>query len=193
MPSPSSTTRSRPRAAAAVPHRAPSPRNRVFAAIDFETADPWRDSACSVAVVRVEGEKIVHREHHLIRPPRREFKFSYLHGITWDMVARAPTFDKVWEQVMPCLEGVEFLAAHNAPFDRSVLRACCEARDLEQPTLDFKCSVRLARQTWNLQSARLPEVCKYLGIPLEHHNAASDAEACARIVLAAVKAGGALP
>jgi DNA polymerase-3 subunit epsilon len=31
----------------------------------------------------------------------------------------------------------------------------------------------------------LPNVCSYLGIPLDHHNAASDAEACARIVLAA--------
>jgi DNA polymerase III subunit epsilon len=184
MPSSSSARPARPKASGA----------RVFAAIDFETADAWRDSACSVAVVRVEGQRIVHREHHLIRPPRQEFRFSGLHGITWAMVERAPTFDQVWARLVPCLEGVEFLAAHNAPFDRSVLKACCEARRMEVPSLDFACSVRLARQTWGLQKATLPVVCQFLSIPLEkHHDAAADAEACARIVLAAAKAGGALP
>ena len=185
MPTPSSAA-----------HRARSkaPGARVFAAIDFETADYWRDSACSVAVVRVEGERIVHREHHFIRPPRREFRFSSLHGITWEQVEREPAFDTVWKRLEPCLEGVEFLAAHNASFDRSVLKACCEARRVEVPALDFTCSVRLAKQTWGLQKATLPVVCQFLSIPLEkHHDAAADAEACARIVLAAVKAGGALP
>jgi DNA polymerase-3 subunit epsilon len=47
--------------------------------------------------------------------------------------------------------------------------------------------VKLARQTWRLYPTKLPNVCNYLGIPLDHHNAASDAEACARIVLAARK------
>jgi len=32
----------------------------------------------------------------------------------------------------------------------------------------------------------LPDVCRHLGLPLQHHNALSDAEACANIVLAAV-------
>ena len=44
-----------------------------FVAIDFETADYQRDSACAVALVRVESGKIVAREHRLIRPPRRTF------------------------------------------------------------------------------------------------------------------------
>ena len=61
----------------------------VFAAIDFETADYGRDSACAVAVVRVERSEIVDRVRYLIRPPRRHFVFSYLHGITWDDVVDA--------------------------------------------------------------------------------------------------------
>jgi DNA polymerase III subunit epsilon len=32
-------------------------------------------------------------------------------------------------------------------------------------------------------------VCRYLRIPLRHHDAASDAEACARIVIAAFESG----
>jgi DNA polymerase III epsilon subunit-like protein len=49
----------------------------TFVAIDFETADYGRDSACAVAVVRVEGLAIVDRAHYYIRPPRSRFVFSY--------------------------------------------------------------------------------------------------------------------
>ena len=66
----------------------------AFAAIDFETADYEPDSACAVAVVHVVGKCIVKRSHHLIRPPRRDFVFSDLHGITWRDVANAPTFSE---------------------------------------------------------------------------------------------------
>jgi DNA polymerase III subunit epsilon len=78
-----------------------------------------------------------------------------------------------------------FLAAHNAPFDRSVLHACCEMSGLKPTTVPFLCTVALARKEWNIFPTKLPLVCSHLGIPLDHHNAASDAEACARIVLAA--------
>src|SRR5215471_4837988 len=97
----------------------------TFAAIDFETADYGRDSACAVAVVRVEGHAIVDRAFYYIRPPRRHFVFSYLHGIAWSDVVDAPTFRHVWPALSTKLAGVEFLAAHNASFDRSVLHACC--------------------------------------------------------------------
>jgi DNA polymerase-3 subunit epsilon len=51
--------------------------------------------------------------------------------------------------------------------------------------------VRLARQTWDLFPTKLNDVCDYLGITLKHHHAASDAEACALIVIAAHQGGGA--
>lgn len=167
--------------------RLPQRRRRRFVAIDFETADYGRDSACAVALVRVEGEEIVDRRYHLIRPPRREFVFSDLHGITWRQVESAPAFRELWPQLTSVLRDVEFLAAHNAPFDRSVLNACCAAAGLAPPTIPFLCTVRLARETWSLYPTKLPNVCGHLGIPLNHHHAASDAEACARIVMAAGK------
>ncbi len=67
----------------------------TFVAIDFETADTGRDSACAVGVVRVEAGRVVRREHRLIRPPRRTFQFTYLHGISWRDVEREGTFDDV--------------------------------------------------------------------------------------------------
>jgi DNA polymerase-3 subunit epsilon len=162
----------------------------TFVAIDFETATQARDSACSVALVRVEHDEIVRRETRLIRPPRREFEFTYLHGISWNDVAMAPTFSEVWPTLVPMLEGAEFLAAHWATFDEGVLRACCTAARLRPPALPFECTVEWARRAWRLRTAKLPVVCAHLGLRLDHHEAGSDAQACARIMIAARRACG---
>jgi DNA polymerase-3 subunit epsilon len=160
-------------------------RGPTFVALDFETADYSHDSACALGLVRVENHRIVRRTYHLIRPPRKRFVFTYLHGITWEDVAGQPTFADLWPSLTPFLEEVDFLAAHNASFDRSVLHKCCAVAGLESPRVPFRCTVQLARQTWNIYPTKLNNVCDHLGIDLKHHHAASDAEACALIVIAA--------
>ena len=162
----------------------------TFVALDFETADPMRDSACALALVRVEGGRIVARETRLFRPPRREFWFTHIHGITWRMVEGKEPFAEAWPGMEPMLEGAEFLAAHNAVFDRSVMRACCERAGLGEPPASWLCTVKLARRVWGIHPTKLPDVCGRLDIPLRHHDAGSDAEACARIVLRAMEEGG---
>jgi DNA polymerase III subunit epsilon len=161
----------------------------TFVALDFETADPMRDSACALALVRVEGSRIVARETRLLRPPRREFWFTHIHGITWRMVEGEAPFGDAWPAMEPLLEGADFLAAHNAVFDRSVMRACCERAGLAAPPSPYLCTVKLARRVWSIHPTRLPDVCHRLDIPLRHHDAASDAEACARIVIRAMEDG----
>ena len=158
---------------------------RSFVAIDFETADNGRDSACAVALVKAVDDQIVERAAFLIRPPRQRFLFTSIHGITWQQVARERTFGELWPEISAMLKGADFLAAHNAPFDKGVLNACCRAAGVVAPDLPFTCTVRLARATWQLYPTKLPDVCRYLKIPLNHHDALSDAEACARIVLSA--------
>ena len=165
----------------------------TFAALDFETAHHARDSACALAVIRVEAGEIVAREVRLIRPPRRErFLFTEIHGITPADVARAPRFAEVWPRFTPLLEGVDFLAAHNAAFDRGVLGASLARVGLPPPTAPFLCTVRLARAAFQIFPTKLPDVCRQLKIPLQHHDPASDAEACARIVIQAAAAGAEL-
>jgi DNA polymerase-3 subunit epsilon len=161
------------------------PPHSAFVALDFETADHGPDSACAVGLVRVEGGQVVHKEALLIRPPRPRILFTGVHGISWPMVASEPVFAEVWPRLMPLLDGAGFLAAHNAPFDRRVLRACCEAAGLPVPELPFVCTVQLSRKRWGLKPNDLRSVCRRLGIGLIHHHAGSDAEACARIVIAA--------
>lgn len=156
-----------------------------FVALDFETADYQSDSACALAMIRVENNEIVARRVCLIRPPRPRIVFTHIHGITWAHVESQPTFAEHWPQLTELLEGVDFLAAHNARFDERVLLTCCFAAEIVPPMLPFVCTVQLARRAWGLRYANLPAVCQHLNLPLRHHCAESDAEACARIVLAA--------
>lgn len=160
-----------------------------FAAIDFETADNGADSACSVAVVVVRDGKVERTFNRLIRPPRERMLFTHIHGLTWDDVREQPTFLGLWPELAAVIDGVDFLAAHNAPFDRRVLATSCYAYGLPSPLTPFLCTVQVARDMWNLRPTKLPDVCRYLCLPLNHHDALSDATACANIVLAALAEG----
>jgi DNA polymerase-3 subunit epsilon len=162
----------------------------TFTAIDFETATREPDSACAIGLVRVENGVIVRRESRLIRPPphAREFEFTWLHAIAWEHVASAPAFEEIWPLIRDLCEGVDYVAAHNASFDEGVLRASCAGARLPTPLprgVGFECTVGVARRVWGIYPTRLDVVAARLGVPLRHHDAASDAEACAQIVLRA--------
>jgi DNA polymerase III subunit epsilon len=163
------------------------PRDRTFVAIDFETADYPPESACAVGLVRVEHGCVVDCISVLMRPPRPWVRFTHIHGITWEMVRGEPSFAEVWPQLLPMLDGAELLVAHNAGFDRGVLEACCRRAGLAPPDLPFGCTVRMARSAWKERRNDLASVSARLGISLKHHDALSDALACARIAIAAGK------
>lgn len=164
-------------------------RTPTFAAIDFETADYGRDSACALSIVLVEGNKITGQETFLIRPPRKQFIFTYIHGITWADVEGMPDFRGHWPGIAGFLEKAEFLVAHNSGFDRRVMQACCERYGLQPPAHPYLCTMRLARRAWEIYPTKLSDVCARLEIPLKHHDAASDALAAAKIALRALKTG----
>ncbi len=157
-----------------------------FVAIDFETADYGADSACSVGLVKVVNGKIVDEMLRLIKPPRQDFKFTYIHGLTWNDVRTAPTFAQVWPELFSFIRGSSFLIAHNASFDRKVLTSCCEAAGIADAIPEFKCTVQVARKLLNISPAKLSNVCEVLDIELTHHEALSDARACAKIMIHAL-------
>ena len=162
----------------------------TFVAIDFEIANPRWDSACAVGLAAGCGGRVVASRSYLIRPPTRRFTFTRVHGLRWEDVRDAPTFGDLWPALRAWIGAAEFVAAHNASFDWSVLRACCARYRLRAPRAPATtCTVELARAHWGVHPAALPNVCRLLRIPLRHHDAGSDAEACARIVVAAEAAG----
>jgi DNA polymerase-3 subunit epsilon len=158
-------------------------------AIDFETADYGADSACALGIVSIENGEIVKAAARLIKPPRRQFVFTYIHGITWNDVKSAPGFGEVWDEFSEHWRDADYLVAHNAPFDRKVLYACCSKDGLAKPDTPFLCTVRIARAHWQFKPANLAYVSEQLGISLKHHDAESDARACAAIAAQAVREG----
>jgi len=167
----------------------PAPRLYMkpsFVAIDFETCHTKRDSACSVGFVRVDDGVVTASHYDLICPPKRDpFKFTEIHGLTWNDVKDSPTFKQMWPKVKSIFKGIGFIAAHNASFDKGVLAACCKEHKIEMPKVDFVCTMHLARDIWKCFPTKLSDVCKMLDITLNHHHAASDSLACAEIVLEA--------
>jgi DNA polymerase-3 subunit epsilon len=161
----------------------------TFVAIDFETADHGPDSACAVGLVRASGVTIVKRNYYLIRPPRSSFFFTPIHSITWEHVRRQPTFDMLWPKIWDLLNGADFIASHSVGFDRRVLESCCRAAMVPPPEMRYVCTVKLARRVWGFRPTSLSNVCRHLGLSLKHHEALSDAEACAGIVIAARQCG----
>jgi len=158
-----------------------------FIAIDFETADNGPDSACAVGLVRVESGVVVDEMMRLIRPPRDRMLFTHIHGLKMSDVAGAPNFAQLWPEIEIFVRGIDVFVAHNAPFDRKVLLACCEANGIAAPTQDFHCTVQVARKIFDIYPTKLSNVCQVLGIELNHHEALSDARACAQIVLRALQ------
>lgn len=156
-----------------------------FVAIDFETANRSPRSAVAVALVRVSGGEIAARRATFLRPPTRSYEFRKIHGIDAATVAEAPNFATAWPELSSLLRGVYFLAAHNAAFDMAVLRASCAHAGLVYPNRPWVCTLALARRIWALAPAGLAHTCRHLGIPLQHHDPRSDAEACATIVKSA--------
>lgn len=165
-----------------------------FTAIDFETANPKRASACAVGLVRVRDGQIADEKATLIKPPAGFGEFSawnmQVHGITPAMVASAPP----WRQVAGWITdyaGDDLLIAHNAPFEISVLRQACAAANLPVPRLNVLCTLALARRACDLRSHRLPEVAFEFGVRLgSHHDALADARCAAEVAVAMARRRG---
>lgn len=157
-----------------------------FAAMDFETANAKRASACSLALVIVRNNQVTHEFYSLINP---ETDFSWrninVHGIHKQDVANAPTFPELWDHIAPLFTANKLVVSHNASFDNSVLKRTLERYDLLLPhylTLD---TLKTSKQFYpQMVNHKLNTVCDELHIELEHHhNALDDSVACANILL----------
>ena len=157
-----------------------------FTAIDFETANSSRSSACAVGLTIVDNGNVVGSIYKLIRPEPLYFSpFNVsIHGITENDVAHAPSFYELWPELLANISGP--IVAHNASFDISVIRRSLDDAGIAYPDLDYYCTRVIAKQTWPGQPTySLDYIAQMLGITFQHHNAAEDARACALIALQA--------
>ena len=155
-----------------------------FIAIDFETANNHPTSACSIGLAFVRDGALAGHTSYLIRPEPFYFDpfTTAIHGLTERDVFQAPTFAQLWPQISAHFENA-VVAAHNAPFDIGVLKSTLAFYGLPLPNLRLLCTILLSRRAFPaLPSHRLNVVSDALGIPLDHHQAESDAIACAQIL-----------
>ena len=137
-----------------------------------------KDRIMEIAIVLHDGEKVVEEFSTLINPqtPIAPFIIS-LTGISDDMVAGAPTFEEIAENVRRITDKSIFVA-HNARFDYSILR-----REFKRMGIRFQrkqlCTVHLSQKLLpGQQSYSLGKLCRGLGIPVEkRHRALGDAKA----------------
>ncbi len=153
-----------------------------FAAIDFELANQKRYSACYLAVVVVEDNEIKSRHNFFIKPPDPVFTFSNHHGIDFDVVKEAPAFNELWKELLTLLSDTDFLVAHNASTDKSILKNCCEYYDIKYPEFDIRCTMQLARKELNIYPSGLDTVKDRLNIMVPE-SGTGKAEASARIMM----------
>jgi len=158
-----------------------------YCAIDFETANSSLSSICSIGLASVRDGVIFDQRCWLVRP--RPFLFSpwnvRVHGITEDDVRNAPEFIDLWPSLGAFI-GDSVIVAHNAAFDLGALRSVLDEYGLPYPRLSYLCSLVIARHLWpQFSSHRLSVLAHEFQIPLNHHDAESDAAAAAQIVIRA--------
>ncbi len=159
-----------------------------FLAVDTET-NGLAGEACAlteVGAVLVGGGELHDRWETLVggaAPLSRAIqRFT---RISQGMVDAAPPADAVLPDLADQLEG-RVLVAHNASFDRRVLRQAFARAGLDWPDPPALCTVALARRFAPLvRQRKLASLAHALGIEVETtHRALADAETCARVFCA---------
>jgi len=148
-----------------------------FTAIDFETANASPTSICQIGLVRIENGEVTYSYNQLVQPPANEYNHfnTKIHGITAEMTQRSPTFDQVWHEIKPYIDN-QNLVAHNVNFDSNCLNKTLKYYGYEKPQYKKFCTVKIYKRN-------LAFVCEKYNIELKHHDAYSDAYACAQLFL----------
>lgn len=161
-----------------------------FIAIDFETATPVMNSACSVGIAVVSNLQIAFTQHSFIRPPHNKYDPHNIqvHGITAADTEEAKSAFEVLHPIARLMDST-IVVAHNAPFDMSVLHRSLGVEDGEYDfvyvdTMDMV-------KSYDLPKRSLTACAEYFGVEMGcHHNALDDAVVCAQVAIACIKDAG---
>ena len=153
-----------------------------FIAIDFETANPKRVSACAVGYARVSNCEIVETKGYLIKPVGGHAPFqSKIHGIKDEHTFDKPEFGKLFPEIQDIFNYP--VVAHSL-FDKQVLNALLDHFNLRLSFNYIDSSSVAKEQLPNIENCKLKTLAKHFGLPVfKYHDATEDAIACAKIFL----------
>lgn len=159
-----------------------------FVALDFETANGKRASACSIGLARFGDDGELNGTYHSLILPHPEHRFfhpanTWVHGIREDQVRDSPEWGDLFGEVADFIGDMP-LVAHNFGFDGSVLNQLTDLYQHAPLNNQRYCTLRLARRIYaDLPKKSLDVVFGHLfpGEELNHHHAEADAIAAGRI------------
>ena len=160
-----------------------------FLTIDFEVASRYEYSPCSVAIYKFTEDSCTKVYSTLINSGDVFFdpQLVKLHGITEDMVKNAPSIYNFLNDICKIIKD-KFIFAHNATYDILKIIKGCNEYNIDIPNFKYADSLMIAKRSWKgLINYKLDTISESLNIELKHHNADSDAIACGKIVLEALK------
>ncbi len=148
-----------------------------FTAIDFETATGDRSSICQIGLVIVEQCKIIDKIKYFVKPPGNLYSQRNIdiHGIKPENTIAARSFGEIYPEIEIYLKG-RSVVAHNAHFDISCLGQILVKCGIPSPPVRLYC-------TGKIYNLNLADACKKHGIIYTPHDALSDAEACALLMI----------
>lgn len=158
-----------------------------YCIFDFETTgmSGRQDKVIEIGMVKIRNGKIAETFSSFINPGRPiPYFITKLTGITNADVENAPFFDEVFNRMKEFI-GDAVLIAHNLSFDHSFLKHECVNAELEFPSNDAVCTLRLARKIYpHFPSKSLGNLTKSLKIRhRDIHRGLGDSMATAKILL----------
>ena len=161
-----------------------------FIVFDVETPN-WKNNRMSAIGITVIENGIITDEYYTLINPETSFDYFNIRltGISEEAVYDKPSFDTLWDTLREYFDS-GILVAHNAVFDLGVLKRCLESYNIEwKSTAPYLCTVQMGRRLLPGISHKLNDMCEYYDLPLKHHHAGSDSNACAQILLRYIESG----
>ncbi|CDF78559.1 DNA polymerase III, epsilon subunit [Formosa agariphila KMM 3901] len=149
----------------------------IYTIIDIETTGSG-NKITEIAILKHDGTQVIEEFTSLVNPEAYIPEYiTALTGIDNSMVADAPTFSEIAQQVLDITEDTVFVA-HNVNFDYNIIRNAFKALDIEFKRKKL-CTIRLSRKLLpGHQSYSLGKLCTSLNIEVfDRHRAKGDAEA----------------
>jgi DNA polymerase-3 subunit epsilon len=158
-----------------------------FVVVDVETSglDPAAGArVIEIAAVRIsQAGQIQDSISTLINPEDGNTGADWIHGITADMVADAPTFDQIFDDLARVMDNAIFVA-HHAKFDEGFVAAEAQLAGAKLMTMPAICTYWLARNTVKgTDNFKLGTLATHFEISQESaHTALDDAKVVAQML-----------
>lgn len=131
--------------------------NKEFCVLDIETTglSAEENEICEIAVAKIKNFVPYEFFHTLVKPERSiPEEISSIHGITNDMVEKAPSIEKVLPDLMKFIDGTT-LVIHNAEFDLFFINKALGKYGYEDLKNEVVDTLALARKLLPLRSHSL--------------------------------------